>query len=200
MKDLTERQRRILVFIVEYISDNGRSPSYSDIAGHFGFSTKAAYDSVLALIRKGRLEKEGKSIRSIALPKSERMRMGTFAAPFFQEEPSPEDVSDKRCIGFTYIEGRYAGLDCFAFRVTSSSMVDAAILPGDTAIVAAGKAAADGDIVLAYCQGDDRPSELRRLRKIPGFFLLVPDNASMGTIKTTEAEILGVLVGIRRDI
>ena len=200
MKDLTEKQQRILVFIVEYLSENGRSPSYNDIASYFGFSEKAAYDAVLALIKKGRLEKDEGRLRSIALPKAERENMGTLAVPFFMEEPSPEDISGKRCCGFSYIEGKYAELDCFAFRVTSSSMIDAAILPGDTAIVAGAKTVRDGDIVLAYCPGDDRPSELRRLRKIPGFFLLFPDNASMGTIKTTEAQILGVLMGIRRDI
>ncbi len=200
MKDLTEKQRTVLAFIAEYIAHNGRAPSYNDIASHFGFSAKAAYDTVLALIKKGKLEKSSRLLRSISLPEDERMRMGTLAVPFFSREPSPEDIREKRCNGFSFIEGRYADIDCFAFRVTSSSMTDAAIIPGDTAIIAVRKPAQDGDIVLAYCPGNDRAPELRRLRKIPGFFLLIPDNASMGTIKTTDAEILGVLIGIRREI
>ena len=54
--------------------------------------------------------------------------------------------------------------------------------------------------MINHRNSNDKPSELRRLKRIPGFTLLVPDNASMGTIKTTEAEILGVLVSIRREM
>ena len=85
-----------------------------------------------------------------------------------------------------------------AWRWKAGSLSDAAIQPGDTAVVSRAAEPAEGDIVLASCPGNER-SELRRLKRIPGFTLLIPDNASMGTIKTTEAEILGVLVAIRRE-
>ena len=200
MKGLSEKHRKRLLFIAEYLSENGRSPSYKEIAAYFDFSSTAAYDGVLALIKKGMLEKSEKSLRSISLPKEERMKLSNIAIPFFSEEPSPEELKERRCDSFSYIERRYLERNCFSFKVSSSSMVDAAILPGDTAIIAAADTPADGDIVLASCPGNDKPSELRRLKRIPGFTLLVPDNASMGTIKTTEAEILGVLVSIRREM
>ena len=198
MKGLTEKQRKILLYIAEYISENGRSPSYKEIAAHFDFSATAAYDGVMALIKKGRLEKSEKSLRSLVLPKEERMNMNAVAVPFYLSEPSFTDIDEKLCDRFAYIERRFLPLSCFAFRVTSESMSDAAIQPGDTAVVSRAEEPAEGDIVLASCPGNER-SELRRLKRIPGFTLLIPDNASMGTIKTTEAEILGVLVAIRRE-
>jgi len=53
MIDITPRQKRILDFIREYLDGNGHPPTTRDIAGHFGFSAKAAHDHLHALEKKG---------------------------------------------------------------------------------------------------------------------------------------------------
>ena len=53
-KPLTERQLEVLVFIKEYIKENGFPPSIIDIKEHFGFKAKnAVTDFLKALEKKG---------------------------------------------------------------------------------------------------------------------------------------------------
>ncbi len=52
MNELTKRQTEVLSFIYEFKQAKGYSASYRDIACHFGFSTKAAFDHMKALQKK----------------------------------------------------------------------------------------------------------------------------------------------------
>lgn len=52
---LTEKQKGILRFIGDYVTEKERAPAYRTIAVRFGFSPKAAFDHVHALERKGML-------------------------------------------------------------------------------------------------------------------------------------------------
>ena len=53
MKGLTERQAQVLSFLYDFKETNGYAPSYREIAARFGFSSKAAYDHIKALQKKG---------------------------------------------------------------------------------------------------------------------------------------------------
>lgn len=51
--DLTKTQFRVLRFLLEFRRRHGRSPSGSELAGHFGWaSTTSAYNHITALVRK----------------------------------------------------------------------------------------------------------------------------------------------------
>ena len=52
MKGLTKRQLEVAQFIENYIEENGYAPSVRNIADHFGFSPKAAFDHMTALKKK----------------------------------------------------------------------------------------------------------------------------------------------------
>jgi len=52
MRQITERQAQIIIFIENFIQENGYSPSIRDIADHFKMSTKGAHDHVMALVKK----------------------------------------------------------------------------------------------------------------------------------------------------
>ena len=120
--------------------------------------------------------------------------------PLFPSEPSPADVregyTDKAC----YVPRRIARSGAYAFIVRSESMRDAGIIPGDIAIMTDDiSSLKDGDIVLAD-QGDESGQiELRRYRRLPGYVLLIPDNAIMGIRKSNSAKVYGILAAIRRD-
>jgi repressor LexA len=66
-RKLTERQDEILRFIIDYIRDHERPPTIRDIAVHFGFTVKGAYDHLLALERKKWIERQGKHSRGITV-------------------------------------------------------------------------------------------------------------------------------------
>ena len=65
-KFLTGRQRVVFDFIRQKIYE-GLPPTYGEIATHFGFSVKAAYDYLWALRKKGRIHWEDDKPRTITL-------------------------------------------------------------------------------------------------------------------------------------
>lgn len=200
MKDITDRQKQILDFISLYIYTNGRSPSLREIGEAFGFSHIAARDAVATLVRKGYLEKIDNGLRSLTFPLNERLKRENNAVPFYQAEPSYAVLSAGTEERIFIPRTKKAA---FTFKVTSESMRNGGILPGDFAVMAdADIAKADGDIVLASLGDDEMLPELRRLRRIGnGYALLIPDNDTMGVIKAAESSlrILGRLISIRRD-
>lgn len=200
MKDITDRQKQILDFISLYIYTNGRSPSLREIGEAFGFSHIAARDAVATLVRKGYLEKIDNGLRSLTFPLNERLKRENNAVPFYQAEPSYAVLSEGTEERIFIPRTKKAA---FTFKVTSESMRNGGILPGDFAVMAdADIAKADGDIVLASLGDDEMIPELRRLRRIGnGYALLIPDNDTMGVIKAAESSlrILGRLISIRRD-
>lgn len=200
MKDITDRQKQILDFISLYIYTNGRSPSLREIGEAFGFSHIAARDAVATLVRKGYLEKIDNGLRSLTFPLNERLKRENNAVPFYQAEPSYAVLSAGTEERIFIPRTKKAA---FTFKVTSESMRNGGILPGDFAVMAdADIAKADGDIVLASLGDDEMIPELRRLRRIGnGYALLIPDNDTMGVIKAAEnsLRILGRLISIRRD-
>lgn len=200
MKDITDRQKQILDFISLYIYTNGRSPSLREIGEAFGFSHIAARDAVATLVRKGYLEKIDNGLRSLTFPLNERLKRENNAVPFYQAEPSYAVLSAGTEERIFIPRTKKAA---FTFKVSSESMRNGGILPGDFAVMAdADIAKADGDIVLASLGDDEMIPELRRLRRIGnGYALLIPDNDTMGVIKAAESSlrILGRLISIRRD-
>ena len=200
MKDITDRQKQILDFISLYIYTNGRSPSLREIGEAFGFSHIAARDAVATFVRKGYLEKIDNGLRSLTFPLNERLKRENNAVPFYQAEPSYAVLSAGTEERIFIPRTKKAA---FTFKVTSESMRNGGILPGDFAVMAdVDIAKADGDIVLASLGDDEMIPELRRLRRIGnGYALLIPDNDTMGVIKAAESSlrILGRLISIRRD-
>lgn len=67
MRPLTARQLEVLAFIANYRWHNNRSPSYRDIADHFGWQPMGAYGHVRLIVKKGYLARDDYEPRSIRL-------------------------------------------------------------------------------------------------------------------------------------
>ena len=203
MKNLTERQAEILSYISTYMLDNGRSPTLQEIGNEFGFSAIAARDAVNALIKKGYLEKKESSLRSISFPYKERIRRENLPIPFYNSEPSFSQLESGKEDHIVFIHRFLAEKNAYAFRITSESMRNAGILPGDIAVMlkADGEVKND-DIILASYGDDDKPMELRRFHPIGSSYAeLWPDNNTMGIIKVMKSNIVvaGILAYIWRN-
>src|SRR5262245_33614664 len=66
-KRVTDKQRQVLEFIAGYMEGNGYAPAIRDVAGSFDCSVKGAYDHVVALEKKGLIERAKNRSRSILL-------------------------------------------------------------------------------------------------------------------------------------
>ena len=68
MIELTKRQEQVLSWIKRFISAKGYSPTIRDIGEGLGISsTNGVSDHLRALIRKGKITREGNKARSILI-------------------------------------------------------------------------------------------------------------------------------------
>lgn len=64
MEHLTERQKAVLAFCKNHVEETKRFPTVREIANHFGFaSTMASRSHLVAMVRKGALERDGRYYR-----------------------------------------------------------------------------------------------------------------------------------------
>ena len=195
MKGPTERQKEILSFVSRFTSLHGYSPSQKEIGEELGISVPAVHYALLAMEKKGLLESGG--IRAIRLPENIRDEMKNVPLPFFSQEPDEEEL-EKGAEDVLYLPSSLVKPSSFAFRVTSWSMKEGGILPGDIALLDKEEEAKDGDIVLAHPEGREGMMELRRLRKVRNLLELWPENDSMGITRSQSLRIYGILREIRR--
>lgn len=70
---LSSSQHKVFEFIQKYMDREGASPTYREIAGHFGYkSPKAAVDHVRALEEKGYVVRRPGLSRGIGIPSGHR--------------------------------------------------------------------------------------------------------------------------------
>ncbi|MGN1164234.1 MAG: LexA family protein [Candidatus Ornithospirochaeta sp.] len=196
MKGPTERQKEIISFVSRFSSIHGYSPSLKEIGDEMGISTPAVHYAIEAMEKKGLLEKSG-GTRAIKLPEEMRDEMKNVPIPFFSTEPD-EATIERGSQDRIYVPASIFRPSSFAFAVTSWSMKEGGILPGDIAILDMDGDAADGDIVLAHPEGKEGKMELRRLRKLKNLLELWPENDSMGITRSQNIRIYGILREIRR--
>ena len=197
MKGPTKKQQEILLFISSFISEYGFAPSLREIADHFKVSPSAVHYALSSMEKKGLIEKNNSGARSIILPEKTRKDMGNVPIPFFSKEPDEEMISNGS-IETLFIPSSLYSPSTFAFKVSSWSMKEGGIIPGDIAIMDSEREAKDGDIVLGYPEGGEGKMELRRLRKLKTLTELWPENDSMGITRSKNVVICGILREIRR--
>jgi SOS-response transcriptional repressor LexA len=68
MKGLTQGQRRLLDFIVDYMAKNGIAPSFSDMSSGLNLKSKArVHDMITALRERGYIDYSPKRARSLTV-------------------------------------------------------------------------------------------------------------------------------------
>ena len=215
-RKLTERQDEILRFIIDYIRDHERPPTIRDIAVHFGFTVKGAYDHLLALERKKWIERQGKHSRGITVkeypPGLEHLKhqkelvkadiraiplVGRIAAG--EPDAALATTDDRFFIGGEYIGGE----EHFALRVNGDSMEGAGIYRGDIVIVKRQPTARNRDIVVALIAELEDEATLKRFIKKGSDIILHPENPKYEDIVVSDPRALrinGVVVGLYRSV
>ena len=87
--------------------------------------------------------------------------------------------------------------DYFALQIKGSSM-EPRFCAGDVVIVKKQNTAEDGDIVIALINGDE--ATVKRLRRRNGRIWLMPENENYDPIDGTEAEIVGLVKAVIREL
>ncbi len=198
---LTRRQRQIVDFFQEYTHDNGLSPTYEEIAEHFGVNKVTIFGHVSELERKGvlRRNKRGTS-RNVQLVEPESPAPG-------YSHPSPVSILGNIAAGGpieTIEEPEALDLaammpddkDIYALRVAGDSMIDDAIADGDVVLVERREDARDGETVVAVLP--DETCTLKRLYREEDRVRLQPANETMDPIYVEDVNVRGVVIGVLR--
>ncbi len=178
---LTERQKSILDFIVEFRRQHGCSPSIPEIQKAFGIrSPNGVAGHILALEAKGFIRRAKRGSRQIEMTgPMHAVRSHSYDLPVFGRIPAglPESFAsaapegcvsvDETSLGFRPKEG------CFALKVRGESMKDAGILDGDLVVIEPTPSPREGQIVVALIDGE---STLKRLVRVKGHWYLKAEN------------------------
>jgi len=217
---LTDRQREILEFIMQSISERGYPPTLREIGLHFGIkSTNGVNDHLRALEKKGYLQREdlksralrpvtaatqgrggrgfgargdGRSADIVEVPVIGRVAAGV---PLLAVENVQDTVQvDRFFIGQTR--------EVFALRVKGESMIEDGIFDGDYIFVRKQLQASRGDIVVAMI-GDE--ATVKRYYPEGDSIRFQPANKDMHPIIVKKRDfksvnLVGIVIGVYRKM
>ena len=158
MNSLTEKQERVLQFIIRFVRENSISPTIREIMKGLGFSSpRPVQDHLKILNRKGYLTTKSKSSRGIELSRK------LIDIPVLGRVGAGKVVADRDIEGYIDIGQILMGSeDLFGLRVKGDSMVRAGIHERDIVVVRRQAFAAPGDLVVVVKNGE---ALIRWLRK-----------------------------------
>jgi len=226
MGPLTERQKAVLEFVVDYIRVHRFPPTVREIGRALGIrSTNGVSDHLKALERKGYLERRGMKSRAL-VPTRKALKLREV-----ESEPSPlsfeaTEASSRGTLRIpvlgrvaagapilaqefweTTIEldrsllGKSADAVNFALHVSGDSMIGDGIHDGDLVLVRQQSTARPGEIVVARI---DDEATVKRFYPEGERIRLQPSNPRLAPIYVSpddgrDVQILGVVVGLFRQ-
>lgn len=203
---LTRRQKELMDFLADFISKNGYSPSYEEIANGLKLASLATvHKHIQALQTKNYLRRSFNHSRSLEIGEryfaEEKARrpaadlsvplMGRIAAGV-----PVEAVQNPETLHFS----DFAKNDStFALQVRGDSMIEDHICSGDYVLVEKTAAVKNGEIVVALVDGSE--ATLKRYYEEPtGAIRLQPANSAMQPIfvQPSQLQIQGKVLAVMR--
>ena len=192
MPRTSNKAQLILEFVNTFVQENGFAPSVREIGAAVGLRSTASVSYHLQQLQeKGYLQSPGAKGRKRAIVTSQRpgqipvVGVVTAGLPILALENQEGTIA---------WEGDPS---CFALRVRGDSMIGAAILDGDMVVVRPQPNADDGQIVVARI-GDE--ATVKRLRRRNGEIWLLPENDAYAPIDGSEAELIGLVKAVIREL
>ena len=192
MPRTSNKAQLILEFVNTFVQENGFAPSVREIGAAVGLRSTASVSYHLQQLQeKGYLQSPGAKGRKRAIVTSQRpgqipvVGVVTAGIPILALENQEGTIA---------WEGDPS---CFALRVRGDSMINAAILDGDMVVVRPQPNADDGQIVVARI-GDE--ATVKRLSRKNGEIWLMPENENYAPIDGSEAEIVGLVKAVIREL
>lgn len=227
MAPLTERQRKVLEFIVQYIQENRYPPTVREIGVAMGIrSTNGVSDHLKALERKAYLERQGMKSRALVPTAGAWKLLGVS-----REEGGPEPLeaaasADAQTVRIPLLGrvaagqpilaeeswedsvqidrallGRRPEQSTFALKVKGDSMIGDGIHEGDLVVVRQQPTARPGEIVVARIENE---ATVKRFHPEGDRIRLQPSNPTLEPIYVErdagrDVQILGVVIGLFRS-
>ena len=208
--DLTKRQQEIFDFIGRYAEKMGYPPTVREIGKAVGLHSSSTVHVHLA-----NLEKAGFLRRDPSKPRALEILVGTARSARDAVEAAlpgqggglpllgrvsagPGMLAEENVEDYVEVPAMIGGREGdFVLEVRGESMKDAGIVDGDWVVVRPQPVADDGEIVVALL-GED--ATVKRLFREEDHLRLQPENEEMEPIRTTDAELVGRVIGVIRKV
>jgi repressor LexA len=203
-RGLTDKQERILHFIVDYVSEQGYPPSIREIGNSFGISSLRGVTVHLdALERKGFIKRASTSRSITVIGKTGNTAparevqfvplLGTIAAGI--PITANENVEGMVPVPMQMVRNVQGA---FALRVQGDSMIGDHIMPDDLVVIRP-QAHADGGDMVAVLLGDE--ATVKRIQFQDGGVKLIASNPAYAPIEVSreDSRIIGKVIGLMRS-
>ncbi len=210
MVDLTKRQREIFDFIGKYADKTGYPPTVREIGKAVGLHSSSTVHVHLANLEKaGVLRRDPTKPRAIEVLVNKAKEAGSAVMDTVTPAPglpllgrisagtgmlAEENVEDY--VDVPDVIGSQDG--DYILEVNGESMKNAGIMDGDYVIVHPTPVANNGEIVVAML--DEEEATVKRLFKESDHLRLQPENDEMDPIISTDAEVIGKVIGVFRKV
>lgn len=203
--ELTDRQAAIVRYITESVDRQGYPPSMREIGQAVKLaSTSSVAHQLMALERKGVLYRDPHRPRAYCVRPSWAPDLGNSAEPAVDVPLVGRIAAGAPLLAEEVVEDVYAlprqlvgDGELFALTVVGDSMIEMAICDGDIVIVRRMDSADHGDVVAALLEDE---ATVKQLRRQDGRVWLMPRNSAYEPIPGDQAQILGKVVSVLRQL
>ena len=195
MKDLSQKQQKIIGFLRHFIREKDYPPSIRDIQEACGISSTSVVDyNLKALERLGYIHRDREVSRAIELLDGSGRRPRTIAVPIIgqiaagQPIPVPEasvDYSETVDITADMARGKE---NVYALRVKGTSMIDALVNDGDIIILEQISSPKNGEMVAAWLK-KEQEATLKKFYREGKRVRLQPANETMEPIYSSADNV-----------
>ena len=210
---LTRKQRELLMFLEERISQSGVTPSFEEMKDKVGLKSKSGIHRLIsALEDRGFIKKlpfKARAIEILKLPnikqrpldeKTELINNQVVELPIVGRIAAglPIEAIESGENTFYVPKVLAKGSDSFILEIKGDSMIDAGINDGDFAIIKKQNTANNGDIAVALT--NENEATLKRFRKRGDTIALEAANELFETriYSAGQINIQGILIGLIR--
>ena len=196
---LTEKQKKFLGYISQYMEDWGRSPSFEEICSHFGFTSYNTVTTYLkTLERKGYIRLPRKKNQKRAIEVISPVETRRFEFPLLGRVAAGKPIEAVEEVEAIEVLPSMIGQgEHFVLQVKGDSMKDDGILDGDLIVVRKQPMADNGQTVVALINNE---ATVKKYYKRENYVELRPAHTGMESIIVKEGDlrIEGRVVGVMR--
>ena len=198
--NLTKRQSEIFEFIKVQIDKTGYPPTVREIGSALGLHSPSTVHAHLAKLESsGVLRRDPSKPRAIEILVDRAKRVMRPSVPLVGQVAAGTPILAEENIEDQFEIPAVIGADSgdYALRIRGDSMRDAGILEGDFVVVHPAENADNGQIVVAMIEDE---ATVKRFYRDGDSIRLEPENPAYQPIISTDAEVLGRVIGVFRKV
>jgi len=202
LEPLTDKQKKVLKYIVDEVARCNYPPSVREIGRALGISSTATVHSHLDILeKKGYISKLPTKPRAIKILRDSEgvpEKKCAYVPLVGRITAGLPILADEHKEGYFPVpEYLISGEGCFALKVIGESMIGAGIYNGDYVIVRQQSSADNGDIVAVLIEDE---ATVKRFYKENNIYRLQPENDTYAPLLVNEVNILGKVIGLFRKM